>query len=153
MRRIPGGFWTRWAKPNPNPNPNPNRKPNPNPNPNAYQVGKQVGKIIGSSTSVDANASICVSDTAGQSLILQIENTEGRGGQRSIVVYCPFWVLNTSQYAIRLRADGEESLPAGSVSDQLDGSRAMTGSTYDLHKEAAQAKADTTMATNGDLEV
>ena len=86
-----------------------------------------------SSTSVEVNATASVTDSTGQTLRVQVENTQGKGGQRHIVVFCPFWVLNTSQYAIRVKHNGRDGLPAGSVSDQLDGSRVMKGTLYDLH--------------------
>ena len=54
-------------------------------------------------------------DSVGQKLRIQMENTLGRGGQRSIVVYCPYWVVNTTQFKLRIREDGSPLLPAGSV--------------------------------------
>jgi hypothetical protein len=59
--------------------------------------------------------SIVLSDSAGQRLRLQLENKVGGGGHRKIVVYCPYWIVNTSQYALRLRDERSESLPAGTI--------------------------------------
>jgi hypothetical protein len=47
------------------------------------------------------------------SFLLSVENTEGGGGQRNIVVYCPYWIVNTTQYMYHIREEGELDLPAG----------------------------------------
>jgi hypothetical protein len=44
-----------------------------------------------------------------------VENTEGSGGQRHIVVYCPYWIINNSQFSLRIKEDGSAFLPAGTV--------------------------------------
>ncbi|RYH23329.1 hypothetical protein EON65_18005 [archaeon] len=62
--------------------------------------------------------SIVLTDTVGQKLRLNVENTQGGGGQRHVVVYCPYWVVNTSQYAFRVREEGEMEQTAGSVTTQ-----------------------------------
>lgn len=67
------------------------------------------------------DTSIMLTDAVGQRLRLEIENKMGGGGHRSIVVYCPYWIVNTSQYAIRLREDGALYLPAGTVTPQRYG--------------------------------
>lgn len=67
---------------------------------------------------IEDNTSIILYDTAGQSVRVLIENNQGGGGQRHISVYCPYWIVNTSQYAFRIREEGEVELPAGSVSAQ-----------------------------------
>lgn len=59
--------------------------------------------------------SIVVTDSVGQRLRLQIENKQSGGGNRKIAVYCPYWVVNSSQYSLRLREDGAKYLPAGTV--------------------------------------
>jgi hypothetical protein len=63
-------------------------------------------------------SSITLTDAVGQSLKLNIENTEGGGGHKRIVVYCPYWIVNTSQYSFRIREEGEEDLTAGSVTKE-----------------------------------
>ena len=60
-----------------------------------------------------------LTDAVGQRLRLEIENKVGGGGHRSLVVYCPYWIVNTSQYSIRLREDGALYLPAGTVTPKL----------------------------------
>lgn len=66
-------------------------------------------------TENDGISYIDLTDTVGQKLRLNIENTEGGGGERRIVVYCPYWIVNLSQYAFRIREEGEIDLPAGTV--------------------------------------
>jgi hypothetical protein len=66
----------------------------------------------------DDVSNVILTDTVGQRLRLNVENTQGAGGQRHIVVYCPYWIVNTSQYAFRIREEGEMELPAGSVTPQ-----------------------------------
>ena len=63
-------------------------------------------------------SSIMLSDSVGQRLRLMVENNVGGGGQRNIVIFCPYWLLNTSQYTIRLREDGGQVFPAGTVTSQ-----------------------------------
>ena len=65
-----------------------------------------------------ADTSIVLTDSVGQRIRLQIENQVGGGGHRSVVVYCPYWVVNTSQYTLRLREEGSPHLPAGTVTAQ-----------------------------------
>ena len=64
--------------------------------------------------------SIMLTDSVGQRLRLQIENKLGGGGNRRIVIYCPYWVVNTSQYSLRLREDGAKYLPAGTFFRHLN---------------------------------
>ena len=65
-------------------------------------------------------------DLAGQRLRLQVVNSKGAGGQRTISVYCPYWILNTSQFTVRLREDGNPNLPAGTYSSQGNGTKALS---------------------------
>lgn len=64
------------------------------------------------------DASVDLADTVGQRLRLFVENTEGGGGERHIAVYCPYWIVNTSQYALRIREELNLAMPAGTVSPQ-----------------------------------
>lgn len=68
-------------------------------------------------------SSIVLTDTVGQRLRLNLENILGGGGQRHIAVYCPYWIVNTSQYMFRIREEGNTLLPAGTVTLQKDGTR------------------------------
>jgi hypothetical protein len=65
---------------------------------------------------VGGDASVDLLDTVGQHLRLNVENTEGGGGQKHIVVYAPYWIVNTTQYSLRIKEDGTNALPAGTVS-------------------------------------
>jgi hypothetical protein len=65
--------------------------------------------------------SIILTDSNGQRLRLQIENKVGGGGHRKLVIYCPYWIVNTSQYTLRLRNEKSDSLPAGTIHSQRDG--------------------------------
>jgi hypothetical protein len=69
----------------------------------------------------ETQSSILLTDTVGQRLRLHIQNDMGGGGQRNIVIFCPYWVINTSQYTLRLKEEGTQSLPAGTLTAQRDG--------------------------------
>lgn len=62
--------------------------------------------------------SILLTDTVGQRLRVNVENIVGGGGQRQITIYCPYWIVNTSQYSFRIMEEGTNVLPAGTVTAQ-----------------------------------
>lgn len=66
----------------------------------------------------DDVSSIVLTDTVGQRIRLNVDNTQGTGGQRHVIIYCPYWIINTSQYSFRLREEGDVELPAGTVTPQ-----------------------------------
>jgi hypothetical protein len=68
-----------------------------------------------------ADMSIILTDSVGQRLRLQVENTVGGGGYRKLIVYCPYWIVNTSQYSLRLRNERSDNLPAGTYNPNRDG--------------------------------
>ena len=68
-----------------------------------------------------------LTDFVGQKLKLQVENIVGGGGQRFVSVYTPYWIVNTSQYVLRYREEMAESLPAGTVTPNKDGTKAVPG--------------------------
>jgi len=71
-----------------------------------------------------------VVDSIGQRLTLNIENVRGGGGQRRIAVYCPFWIVNTTQHSLRYRQENSKSFVCGTVLDsERDGSKPVDGST------------------------
>lgn len=71
------------------------------------------------SESTDSETAVIIlSDAVGQRLLLNVENNEGGGGQRHLIIYCPFWIVNTSQYSFRIREEGSANLPAGTVTAQ-----------------------------------
>lgn len=84
----------------------------------AGTIQKTIEGFLEDSDYSPTDTSIVLTDAVGQRLRLEIENKMGGGGHRSIVVYCPYWIVNTSQYAIRLREDGAMYLPAGTVTPQ-----------------------------------
>jgi hypothetical protein len=70
-----------------------------------------------------------VVDSLGQRLTLRIENVRGGGGQRRISLYCPFWIVNTTEHALRYKEDKEKRYVCGTViSPGKDGSMPVDGS-------------------------
>jgi hypothetical protein len=58
---------------------------------------------------------------------LQIENIRGGGGQRRISVYCPFWVVNTTELPLRYKQENSKLYVSGTVhSPDRDGSKSMS---------------------------
>ena len=53
-------------------------------------------------------------DRMGQKLVVHIQNKLSAGGQRHLTIYCPYWVLNLTQYRLWFRQEGRNALPAGS---------------------------------------
>lgn len=89
-------------------------------------------------SSNDVAASTTVVDSAGQRLALSIENVRGGGGQRRISLFCPFWIVNNTEHALRYKQDKTKSFVSGTViSPERDGSRPVDGSNrnyQNLHK-------------------
>lgn len=78
----------------------------------------------------DVAGETAVVDSIGQRLNLNIENVRGGGGQRRIAVYCPFWIVNTTQHALRYKQENSKSFVSGTVIDaERDGSKPVDGST------------------------
>ena len=69
-----------------------------------------------------------VVDSEGQRLVLRIDNLLGGGGQRKVAIYCPFWIVNTTEHALRYRQEGKSSYVSGTVSEGKDGSSPVDGS-------------------------
>lgn len=86
-----------------------------------------VETIMYSATDV-ANETIVV-DGVGQRLILNIENIRGGGGQRRVSLFCPFWLVNTTEHALRYKHDRSKSYVCGTVVGlEKDGSMPVDGS-------------------------
>lgn len=69
-----------------------------------------------------------VVDSLGQRLTLNIENIRGGGGQRRISVYCPFWIVNTTEHALRYKQEGSKSYVSGTVlNPEANGSLPLSG--------------------------
>lgn len=66
--------------------------------------------------------SINLFDCQRQIVRLQIKNIRRAAGQRHIIVYCPYWIVNYSQYPLLIREYNEVDLPAGSITTNCDGS-------------------------------
>ena len=96
----------------------------------ADRVGGKIHAIEGMTYSVDDIADeTAVVDSIGQRLTLRIENVRGGGGQRRISLYCPYWIVNTTEHALRYREEKEKSYVCGTIHSPLkDGSMPVDGS-------------------------
>lgn len=56
-----------------------------------------------------------VVDGVGQRLRLHIENVRGGGGQRKVSLFCPIWIVNTTEHSLLYRQDKSTAFVAGSV--------------------------------------
>ena len=65
-----------------------------------------------------------VVDSLGQRLGLCIDNNLGSGGQRRVTIYCPFWIVNTTEHALRYKQEKSPLFVSGTVtSPTKDGSQ------------------------------
>lgn len=81
-----------------------------------------------------ANETIVV-DRIGQKLSLHINNVVGGGGQRHVSIYCPYWIVNLTEYALRYKHESSSALVSGTrTNDQKDGSKPVDNS-YRNNKE------------------
>lgn len=92
-------------------------------------VDKKVHKI---DTAVffehDIEAEASVIDSVGNRLTLDIDNVRGGGGQRRISVSCPFWIVNTTEHALRYKQENSKEFVSGTVlSPEKDGSLPLSG--------------------------
>jgi len=70
-----------------------------------------------------------VVDSLGQKLNLMVSNERGSGGQRHIAVWCPFWILNSTEHALLYKQERSSTFVSGTVhSTTQDGSRQVDGS-------------------------
>ena len=77
--------------------------------------------------SQDIDEETCVVDSVGQRLKVGINNMQGGGGQRQISIFCPFWIVNTTEHSFLYRQENTKSFVCGSVhSEHLDGSRPLS---------------------------
>jgi len=80
-----------------------------------------------------------VVDGIGQRLTLSLENVRGGGGERRVSLYCPFWIVNTTEHPLRYKQDKVKSFVAGTVhSRERDGSQPLDGSNpnYQEHQHS-----------------
>lgn len=76
----------------------------------------------------DVAMETCVLDSVGQRLMLNIENIRGGGGQRRISVFCPFWIVNTTEHSLRYKQETGKAYVSGTVlSPDKDGSIPLSG--------------------------
>ena len=69
-----------------------------------------------------------VVDSIGQRLTLNIENLRGGGGQRRVSIFCPFWIVNTTEHALRYKQENSKQFVSGTVFNaSKDGSRPLSG--------------------------
>lgn len=70
-----------------------------------------------------------VVDSLGQRLTLLIDNVIGGGGQRRVSLYCPYWIVNTTEHSLKYRQENFQSFVSGTVSSpERDGSKPVDGS-------------------------
>jgi hypothetical protein len=89
---------------------------------------KTGGKTYRTDTGVffpqDVATETVVVDSLGQKLILSIDNVRGGGGQRTISVYSPFWIVNTTEHSLRYKQENTNTFVSGTVSASTrDGSK------------------------------
>jgi len=93
----------------------------------------------------DVASETTVVDSVGQRLTLGIENVRGGGGQRRISLFCPFWIVNTTEHSLRYKQEKSSSFVSGTVlSSSQDGSKPVDGSNRNYaiqHKKAASLRA------------
>lgn len=76
----------------------------------------------------DCASETVVVDRVGQRLSLQLENILGGGGQRRISVFAPFWIVNSTEHALRYKQEGLNTFVSGTVlSREKDGSVPIDG--------------------------
>ncbi len=63
----------------------------------------------------DVATETTVVDSVGQRLTLRIENIRGGGGQRKITLFCPFWIVNTTEHSLRYSQEKGKSYVSGTV--------------------------------------
>jgi hypothetical protein len=77
----------------------------------------------------DVASETTVVDSVGQRLTLRIENVRGGGGQRRVSLFCPLWIVNTTEHSLRYKQDKSKHFCCGTVnSPEKDGSTPVDGS-------------------------
>ncbi|KAL7543443.1 hypothetical protein ACHAXR_012723, partial [Thalassiosira sp. AJA248-18] len=95
----------------------------------------------------DIATELSVTDSLGQRLTLLIDNVLGSGGQRRVSLYCPFWIVNTTEHALRYKQEKAQSFVSGTVlSSEKDGSKPVDGS----YRNDAEEDDDLTPESNLD---
>ena len=93
----------------------------------------------------DVASETCVLDSMGQRITLHIDNVLGSGGQRRITLYCPFWIVNTTEHSLRYKQEKTLSFVSGTVlSPEKDGSKPVDGSNRNDIDDIEDAMANST---------
>lgn len=80
-------------------------------------------------SATDVACETTVVDSVGQRLTLHIENVRGGGGQRRVSLFCPFWIVNTTEHPLRYKQDKGKNFCCGTViSPDKDGTVPVDGS-------------------------
>lgn len=105
----------------------------------------------------DVATETTVVDGVGQRLTLSIENTRGGGGQRRVSLFCPFWIVNTTEHALRYKQDKVKTFVSGTVlSLEKDGSRPVDGSNRNyrnFHKLRNTRQSSRRVTMDGDTKI
>jgi len=104
-------------------------------------AGASDGKIHGieheSFDPADVVDETVVVDSVGQRLTLKIDNVRGGGGQRRISLFCPLWIVNTTEHALTYKQEKGASFVSGTVvSPAKDGSRPVDDSDRNYIKDS-----------------
>jgi hypothetical protein len=93
-----------------------------------------------------------VVDGIGQRLTLNIENVRGGGGQRRISLYSPFWIVNTTEHALRYKHDRSKAYVCGTVvGPAKDGSMPVDGSNRNYRARHQMQQSTRKMAASQSL--
>jgi hypothetical protein len=68
------------------------------------------------------DTSVTLTDRMGQRTVLHIKNELGPAGNRKVTVFCPYWLVNLTQYSLLFKQDtkSDRQLPAGSMAHYFD---------------------------------
>jgi hypothetical protein len=89
-----------------------------------------------------------VVDSTGQRITLGIENIRGGGGQRQISVFCPFWIVNTTEHALRYKQENSKTFVSGTVvSPSKNGSLLLSARRSTSVQNGAEGQSPSTPST------
>jgi hypothetical protein len=103
-------------------------------------------------TAADVANETTVVDGVGQRLTLNIENVRGGGGQRRVSLYSPFWLVNTTEHALRYKHDRSKTYVSGTVvGPTKDGSMPVDGSNRNYRARHRMQQSTLRMAASQSL--
>lgn len=93
----------------------------------------------------DIAAETTLVDGIGQRISLNLENLRGGGGQRRVSLFCPYWIVNTTEHSLLYKQEKTKTFVSGTVhSPDRDGSKPLDGSNFNYleqyKKQAWQQK-------------